>query len=995
MRQPGSRPPWDADDDLAAQRRQITVMFCDIVDSTGLSSRLDPEDLHDLIGAYQRCCADRIQRTGGFVAKYLGDGVLAYYGYPQAHENDPERAIRAALSILDAVPKLTTPHDQPIAARIGIATGVVVVGELVGEGWSQERAVVGGAPNLAARLQTLARPDQVVVSGLTHRLAGERFRYRSLDISAAKGVDAQESAWEVLGLKSDAPHTDDTRPGLPMIGREQELRCVLDHWSRCESGHGKIVEISGEPGIGKSRFIRELRKRLAATPHAWIQAECAQLFQNTPFYALSRAISHRLESRDGDQNRAAALERVLVEDGMATGDVLPLMAEIAHVPTPEMLAPVSFAAGERRNRLIAALLDWLKHTTQLRPTVFVVEDLQWADPSTAETLLRLAERLENYPLLLLCTARAGHAFAWPVAHTTIALGRLNTEEMRALIGSVAEQPPSERLLQTVMERADGVPYFAEELVRFLAGRDESCTNHVPATLNDLLMTRLDRLGAAKKIAQIASVLGREFPVDLLAAVSGMEDSTLRIGLSYLARNGIAGPVDSDPAGRYVFAHALIKDAAYNALLKRQRRAIHRRVARAIVERFPDIATYEPERVAQHWTEAGDARRAIAAWQFAGDTASARHALREAQSAYEKALALLLAQPDGSERRRLEFALQTALYATLQITAGYAAPATMAAMERARELAGSEGGLESQMRTVGQEWRAASSAGQCNAARAMADRILALAQADGRSKTLANAFMVQMTSRYRVGDIIGAEDSFLNAEPHFSDEFWRQPGSAGQTLGNAAQVAWQRSDPAEALKRISHGLEIGAGTGVPYDLAFMTSMASVLAVLMANVDEANRFARQSLDLCEYHGFAQIEAMPRMVIGRVCAMTGRSGEAIAVMAEGLQALARTASRVARTLYLTWLAEAHLCDGAPERALQTIEEALCVNPEERFYRPESLRVRGEIRSALRQRDDAAGDFRAAMALAKQMGAKRFFADAAASLNRMSSAQVGSSQS
>ena len=983
--QGAAEPP---DHDLAAQRRQLTVSFCDLVGSTELSARLDPEDMHELIAVYQRCCVGCIERAGGFVAKYLGDGVLAYFGYPQAHEDDPARAIQAALEIREAVPRLANRHGLQLAARIGIATGLVVVGEVVGEGWSKERSVVGETPNLAARLQGVAVPNGVVVSHTTRSLAAGLFEYRDVGAVSLKGLTLNDPVWEVVGTNMIADRFEARHALTPMVDREEEARRIQELWQRRAAGEGHIVGIVGDPGIGKSRLILEVHKKIAAAPHVWIEGGGAQVFHNTPFYTLSQMIRRLLGRQEAQAEVCASLERALVQAGVNEHDAVPLIAELLGVPTPDQAAPLTLSAEQRRSRVISIVTEWLFAIAARWPTVLFVEDIHWADPSTLEVLDRLVERAADAALLILYTARKDFDALWPAGrhHTRIALERLDADCVRQLVVAAASQTLADDVIAKILSRADGVPLFAEELARLVTERNRGAADReIPSTLSDLLMARLDKLGPAKEIAQIASVLGREISYRLIEAVSGVEEKVLRALLSRLIEAEILIPSGARPDDSYSFKHALLEDAAYSALLKRQRLDLHRRAATVIAEQFSKIAGEQPEILAQHWTEAGEPARAIPAWQRAGRLATTRRALKEAQVAYEQAIALLQTLPETPDRDLLEFALQSTLADVLQITRGYSAPQTIATMSRARQLAGAGGRLSQKLRQAQAEWAAASSAGNYAQAGGLADQFLSLAQADGRPANLAQAHMIQMTSHYRAGDLIGAEEAFLTGAPYFeAPDFVRRPGVSAQTFGNAALIAWMMDDIDQAHRRMGSALALSLGTGHPYDLTFAQSMSAVFAALASNLDQAEAVAERSLALCQEHGFPQIAPISKIVLGRARAGLGRHAEGIALIRDGLDAMALAGTRVAMTEYLTWLAEAQAFNGALDDAARSIDEALRINPQELFFRPESLRLRGEFNLALGREASAEADFSEAMTLAKRMGAKLFHTRAAASQER-----------
>src|SRR6185437_9793569 len=551
-------------------------------------------------------------------------------------------------------------------------------------------------------------------------------------------------------------------------------------------------------------------------------------------------------------------------------------------------------------------------------------DIHWVDPSSMEVLDRLVERAPAAALFILYTARKDFDAPWPTGshHTQITLDRLDVDCVRHLVVAAASRTLPDDVIAKILSRADGVPLFAEELARLVAERNSSgADREIPGTLSDLLMARLDKLGPAKDIAQIASVLGREISYRLIEAVSGVEEVRLRASLARLIEAEILVPSGARSDDLYSFKHALLEDAAYGALLKRQRSDLHRRAATVIAEQFTRIANEQPEILAQHWTQAGEPEHAIPVWQKAGRLATTRRALKEAQSAYEQAIVLLTTLPQ-----------------------------TVAAMSRARQLVDVGGQLSPKLRQTQAEWAAASSAGNFAQAGGLADQYLGLAQADGRPASLAQAHMIQMTSLYRVGDLIGAENAYRTGVPYYeAPEFVRRPGVSAQTFGNAALIAWMLDDMYEARRRMASALARSLDTGHPYDLTFAQSMSAVFSVLASDMDTAETAAERSLALCQEHGFPQILPISRIVLGRARAGLGRSAEGIALIREGLDAMAEAGIRVAITEYLTLLAEAQAFDGALQFAVQSADEALKINPEELFFRPESLRLRGEFDLAM----------------------------------------------
>ena len=634
------------------------------------------------------------------------------------------------------------------------------------------------------------------------------------------------------------------------------------------------------------------------------------------------------------------------------------------VPSPDGGAPPAIGSQQRRLALISALADWLLKSAAQWPTVLVIEDVQWVDPSTLEFLQYLVERAAAVRLLILYTRRPDVPEPWPLdeRHTEIVLGRLDRECARNLALAAAPNPLAADLLEKVVARADGVPLFVEELAR-LIGQEESFEGEyaIPSALSDLLMARLDQLGPAKELAQIAAVLGGNVSLSLLSNVAGVGVDELRSALDTLVASNFMVSRGAGEETTYAFRHALIEAAAYGTLPKRLRRTLHKRAAQAMLEHSADRAERQPEVLAQHWLRAGEQRAAASAWRRAAHLAAERHALREAQHAGEQGIAILRSLNASPEVEQDELALQNLLVDTSRSLEGYASPRAVAAMERARQLADRQGGLSEQLKRAFGEWAALSSRGDYEASAEPADRFVQLARAEGSASLLGTAHMVLMTSRYRIGELGGAEDAYQAGKAYFDDpDFARQPGVAAQTFGNAAKVAWLRGERDEAAYRSEHSLSVSAMTGNPYDAAFAHYMASSQALLASTPKEAESFALEAIRLSEANGYLSFASATRIMLGRARAALGRPAEGAAMLDEVLHGPGHTRTRGAMTMYLTWLAEAHAMNRAVEPAQAAIEEALSVNPRELFFRPETLRVRGDLRHSLGQIEAAEADYR-----------------------------------
>jgi class 3 adenylate cyclase len=703
--EPSASPPASGP---AAERRQLTVMFSDVVASTALSSRLDPEDLREIIAGYHRCVAKTVAGFDGFVAKYMGDGVLVYFGYPLAHEDDPERAVRAGLALVDAVGQIQAP--EPLRVRVGIATGLVVVGDLIGSGEAQERGVVGETPNLAARLQAVAEPDSIVIAATTRRLIGGLFEYEDLGGVEAKGFAEPVQAWRVRGESAAESRFEALRAAalIPLVGRDEEIELLLRRWTRAKRGDGQVVLLSGEPGIGKSRLVADLQERIASElQHTRLRYFCSPYHQDSALHPVIAHLEHAagFEREDRPETKLEKLKKLLAPASPPAEDVA-LLAEWLSIPTVagRREAPLdSLTPQRKKERTFEALFRQLEGLARLRPVLMAFEDVHWMDPTSLELLDLMVERVRHLPVLLLITFRPEFAPPWVgQAHVaTMALARLDRRDGAALverlIGSKGVTLPSEMVAE-IVERTDGVPLFVEELTKAVLETTQTSdtagpltavprsTLAVPATLHALLMARLDRLGpAAKEVAQIGSAIGREFSYELLAAVAQAGQISLQQALAGLAEAGLVFQRGTPPEALYTFKHALVQEATYGTLLRSKRQELHARLAAALEERFPDSVRARPELLAHHNAEAGALHQAATLWLQAGRNYARRSANVEASRFFERALAAVHALPDNNANRQLELDIQLAHIPVLMAVAGFADARTMAAARRAGTL----------------------------------------------------------------------------------------------------------------------------------------------------------------------------------------------------------------------------------------------------------------------------------------------------------------------
>jgi len=675
--------------DNDAERRHLTVMFCDLVGSTALSEALDPEDLRDVIGEFQQACAAQVDAYGGFVARYMGDGMLVYFGYPQAHEDDAERAVRAGLNIVDQIKTMEPRPGLSLQVRVGVATGHVVAGDVIGDGASEERAVLGVTPNLAARLQSLAAPDNVIISDQTRRLTQGYFEFDDLGMHDLKGISEPAQAWCVRHESSATSRFEATTvSGMsPLVGREEEIALLMNRWRQSIEGEGQVVMLSGEAGVGKSRILQAFRERIKGDDHGVIFLSCSPFHTNTALYPVIDCLERvmGINQTDSAAIRLEKLTGFVVQSGLNPDDIVPdlvpVLAEGAIATSAGSQTP------EQRRRMIAEALLALLETQALRqPLVMIGEDTHWIDPSTEEFLSLLIERLRSLKVLLIMTARPHYTAPW-TGHphvTTLALNRLSRADcVRLIEGVTGGMKLPDEVVDQIVAKTDGVPLFAEELTKTVMASDRLIRKddhfeiaddveglEIPASLHDSLMARLDQMGQAKEVAQLAAVLGRQFGGDLLAAVSRMPSAELARSLDQLVEAQVIVRRSLPPSATYEFKHALVQDTAYESLLKKTRQRHHLDIANALEGGIEGDPAAQPEILAQHYTRGGAALKAVPCWRDAARRATEKWASAEAVSHVRRGLKLIEKLPDDSERADIEIAMLFDLVAGLRILDRY-------------------------------------------------------------------------------------------------------------------------------------------------------------------------------------------------------------------------------------------------------------------------------------------------------------------------------------
>ena len=876
-----------------AERRQLTVMFCDLVGSTALSARLDPEDLREVVGAYHRCCTDLISEAGGFVAKYMGDGVLAYFGYPLAHEHDAEHAVQAGLALVEAAPQLTTAptgqarglkaHGVPLQVRVGIATGLVVVGDLIGAGAAQEQAVVGETPNLAARLQALAEPNAVVIADSTRRLLGNLFELKDLGARDLKGIAGRARAWAALrassvGSRFDALHT----AGLTaLVGREEESELLLRRWSRAKTREGQVVLLSGEAGIGKSRLTAALLERLAAEPHTGLRYFCSPQRVDSAFHPIIGQIERAagLAYDDKPQAKLDKLDALLAQTSTSPEDAA-LFAEMLSLPNDGRYPALELTAEQRRQRVLEALMSQLAGLARRQPVLLIFEDLHWIDPTSLEVLGRTVDRIKTLPALLIMTFRPEFNAPWVgQPHvTSLTLNRLGEREAAAIIARlVGNKALPADVMAEIVERTDGIPLFVEEMTKaVLEAESEGAARHtvaavpspalaVPASLQASLMARLDRLGPAKEVAQIGSAIGREFSHALLALVARKPEAELGSALDRLVQAGLLSRQGVPPQASYLFKHALVQDAAYGTLLREPRRTLHARIAETLEKEFAEIVESQPELLAHHCTEAGLIEKAAGLWGKAGQQSVARSALVEAAAQLTRALDQIATLPGTAALRREQIKLQVALITPLMNVKGHAAAETRAAVEQARSLIEHAEALGEPpedplllFSVLYAFWVANFVAFNGDACRDLAAQFLAVAEKQRATVPLMIGHRMMGTSLVHTGDIAEGREHLDQALALY-DPAEHRPLAArfGQDLGVAildyrSVALWPLGYPEAALRDTDDALRNAREIGQAATLMHALFQASIPHALCGNCAAAAAQAQELVALAEEKG-----------------------------------------------------------------------------------------------------------------------------------------------
>jgi class 3 adenylate cyclase/predicted ATPase len=994
----------------SAERRQLTVMFCDLVGSTALASKLDPEDLREVIGTYHRCVDDTVCRVGGFVAKYMGDGVLVYFGYPQAHEDDAERAVRSGLMLTEGIKQLDP--DERLRVRIGIATGLVIVGDLIGAGAAREQVVVGETPNLAARLQTVAEPDSVVIAASTRCLTGGLFEYDDLGAVDAKGFAEPVRAWRVRGESTIGSRYEALRSGeTPLVGRDEEIQLLRRRWRLATSGVGEVVLLAGEPGIGKSRLTASLVEDISGEPHIRLWYFCSPHHTDSalhPFIGqLERAVGFGRD--DGPSTKLAKFDALLsrvttsVEDGR-------LLADLLSLPDDGRFPVLDLTPQQRKQRTLEALIRQLEYLAHRQPVLLIFEDAHWVDPTSLELIDRMVERIRRWPVLLLMTFRPEFHPPWTgQAHVTmVALRRLDPRDGAAMVERIARNRalPTE-LVNELVERADGVPLFVEELTKAVLEASDGDADGaaasaprpalaVPATLQASLMARLDRLGpAAKDVAQIGAAIGREFSYELMVVVAQRAETELQATLGQLVDAGLAFCRGLPPEASYLFKHALVQDAAYGTLLRARRHELHGRIATALEDHFSESVDQQPELLAQHCAEARWIEKAIVYWERAGRQSLARSAMIESIAQVRKGLDLLAHRPDGPERWRQELSLQRVLGAALLASKGNAASETGQAYVRARELCERLGDTAALIPVLGALSTYYQTAGEYTAMRRISENILRLGeqQADAAGSLVGSRSMGLCL--FHLGEFAAARASFERVLDLYTPEahnalvtvtsFDVRTGALSY-LSMILSVQGQLEE-AESLSKLA--LTVSRDLRNPHNRVFSLNYAVVYRLLRRLEQAAEEPLDELLSLAVEHGFPVWFGTANIMRGYLLAARGEAASGLALARKGWADWTATGSKYHGTYYLGLLAQTSERAGQIDEAMDLVGTALGMadGMGERWFEAELHRVLGEWLVAHRrdERPRAEACFHRALAVAREQRARTWELRAATSLARL----------
>ena len=1000
-----------------AERRQLTVMFVDLVGSTALSSMLDPEDLRELILAYQNAVSGEINRIEGHVAKFMGDGVLAYFGWPRAHEEEAERAVRAGLSITAAVAQLQTPDGEPLATRIGIATGLVVIGDLIGEGSAQEEAVVGETPNIAARLQTLAEPGRVVIAERTRQLLGEVFELQSLGLQRLKGITTPVEVFTVGDEQRVESRFQARRSGhlLPLVGREQELALLSERWRRARSGEGQCLLLSGEAGVGKSRITQALVDTLAGEVHTRLRYQCSPYHSDSALYPVIQQLSRAADFVADDNNdaRLDKLEAVLCQGVAEVTTAAALLAALLDIDGEDRYGALELTPQQQRACTLDVLIEQLLGLARRQPVLFVVEDMHWIDPSTLKLVQLTLEHIGTARVLMLLTARSDfQSDLGDHPHLTpLTLTRLGREYSAALVAGLTQgKPLPEPVLAEITAKTDGIPLFVEELTKtvlesgLLRETDEAFVLDgplpplaaIPASLHDSLLARLDRLSSVKEIAQTAACIGREFSYQLLTAVVPVPEPQLQAGLDVLVEAGLVYRRGHPPNTQYLFKHALVRDAAYESLLRGKRQQLHADIAQLLEKQFPDIVTTQPEMLAYHFTEAGLIEQAVSYWHRAAQRASVRSADMETIAHITRGLELVAALPDTSHQAKHELNLRLTLGPALMNTKGSAAQEVEQTYLRARELCEQLHQAKQHFTALWGLWLNHDMSGRLDSAQQIADELIDVAEGLSDSTFLLQGYHCAWSTEMDVGQFTQALEhaeygiALYDIDRHRNSAYLYGGHDAG-VCGYACAVLsdWLLGYPNRALQRAQETLALAETVAHPFSLAQARFYVAMLHQLRADPKAVKTHAEALIEYSIAHDLVVWLLNGRLLQSWALASLGQVEHGVTAFCQALDERRAMDIKSRQGYYLTILAELFAQHGPPARGIDTITEALELlrSTGECAWEAITHRIHGELLLAQRKKNEAESEscFKRSIEVAHRQQAKSLELRAATNLARL----------
>jgi class 3 adenylate cyclase/tetratricopeptide (TPR) repeat protein len=974
-------------------------MFSDLVGSTALAARMDPEDLRDVIGSYHRFCAEIVVKFDGSVAQYLGDGVMVRFGYPKAHEDDADRAVRCGLDMIKAVAALKVPNENKLEVRVGIATGVVVVGD-------QSSSEVGETPNLAARLQSLAQPGSIIIADSTKKLIGDLFECRDMGTVTVKGYDDPVQAWQVLALSKIESRFEALRSHelTPLVGREEELELLMRRWQQAKEGEGCVVLLSGEPGIGKSRLVAAFAEQIANEPHNQLQYFFSPYHQSTALYPIIRqlGLAAWFQRDDTASTRLDKLDALLARTATTAEDAA-LIADLLSLPASDRYPPLDLSPQQHKDKTFGALLRQLEALTRERPVLMVFEDVHWSDPTSRELLDLTIERIREVPILLLITFGPEFEPPW-TGHsqvTTLVLNRLDRPDGTALVRRMlGAQALPEDVVNEIVERTDGVPLFLEELTKAVLDSEsptQEILSAVPATLHASLMARLDRLGtSAKQTAQVGAAIGREFSYELLVVTAERPEKELQVALDQLVGAGLIFQRGTPPQGSYLFKHALVQDAAYGTLLRTQREGLHARIALALEEKFADAVENQPEVLAHHFAEAGRFEKAVAWWLTAGRSAARRSANVEATAHLRKGIAGLAALPEGPDRDRHELAIQLDLGVALLATQGW--NAADGAYRRASELAQRIGDERQRFQAAWGLWIGSQSAGDYDAARAFNAELFRIAKRLDDPALLLQAHHSAWATALPKPELIAVVEhtaqglALYDPGKHRALAFLyggHDAGVCGHAM--AACARWLLGFPDQAEQSARQAVALGERLSHPPSLAHALFFTALYYYFKRDGAAVLLCTDRAMPIADEHRLTLYGAGAHVLRGWAIVECGDAENGLVELRRGLDAFIATNSKMFAGSLRSALAESCARTGNIEAGLAASEEALETigGGGEFFWKAGALSVRGDLLLAAGRQEEGVACLHQAIEVSREQGARSLELRVAMRLARLWSAQ------